>query len=219
MTEQGRRPPERSPRLTRAALLDAAEAIIADEGVDALTMRRIAERLESSTMALYRHVRDKDDLLVALLDRSAARVPRGSLPSDPKARLLAVCRVMRNGLAEQPWVVGILAKGDLIAPSVLWMIDEIVGNLIGCGLSETQAVAAYRTIWQFTVGELVIAHGVAGLGRPPFVLEVLEGADPHELPVLAKVADRWREVRGKDTYDHGIAALVNGLLRANGQDF
>ncbi len=191
---------------------------MAVEGAEALTMRRIAEELGASTMALYRHVQDKDELLVALLDRSAARVPRGSLPVEPRARLLAVCRVMRDGLAEHPWVVGILAKGDLIAPSVLWMIEEIIANLLACGMNEAQAVASYRAIWQFTVGELVIAQGIAELARPPFVLTVLEGVDPRELPTLAAVAPLWRRARGGDGYDDGVAALVNGLLeRARGQ--
>jgi AcrR family transcriptional regulator len=56
----------RPPRLSRDAVADAAEAIIEREGVDALTMRRLARELDSSTMAVYRHVRDRDDLLVLL---------------------------------------------------------------------------------------------------------------------------------------------------------
>jgi AcrR family transcriptional regulator len=73
---------------------DAAEAIIEREGVDALSMRRLARELDSSTMALYRHVRDRDDLLVLLLDRLAADLPRPRLPRDPRRRLLALFKVL-----------------------------------------------------------------------------------------------------------------------------
>lgn len=175
-------------------------------------MRRVGEQLGASTMALYRHVRDKDELLVALLDRLAPRVPRPSLPADPRARLLAICRLMHDGLAEQPWVVGVLAKGDLIAPSILWMIEEILAAFVACGLSHDQAVAGYRTVWQFTVGELTIAKGLAELERPPFVLGVLEDVDAREHPTLAAVSGHWRRAREAHGYDDGLAALVDGLL-------
>jgi AcrR family transcriptional regulator len=193
-------------------VLDAAEAIIDREGIEALTMRRVAEELGGSAMALYRHVRDKDELLVELLDRLAARLSRPSLPADPKARLLAVWRLLHDGLAEHQWVVGVLAKGDLIAPSVLWMIDEILAASVACGFSHEQAVAAYRTVWQFTVGELVISQGLAELDRPPFVLAILEGVDARELPTLAAVGGLWRAAREGDSFDEGLVALVDGLL-------
>lgn len=198
--------------MSRAAVVEAAEAIVAAEGIEALTMRRVAEQLGASTMALYRHVGDKDELLVALLDRLAAQVPRPSLPVDPRARLLAVCRLMHDGLAAQPWVVGVLAKGDLIAPSILWMIEDILAALIACGLSEGEAVAGYRMVWQFTVGELMIARGLAELERPPFVLSVLEDVDAREYPTLAAVAEHWRRARKDQSYDDGLAALIDGLL-------
>ncbi len=201
-------------RLSRSAVLDAAASIIAEEGVEALTMRRVAARLGTAPMSLYRHVRDKDDLLVALLDRLAPAEDRAGLPAQPRARVLAACRLMRDALAEHPWVVEVLARGDLIAPSVLWLVDEIVAGLLACGLDEAAAVAGYRAIWQFTVGELLLAHGAARLRRPPHLLAQLEDADAGELPALASVAPRWRTARTADDYEHGLAALVDGLREA-----
>jgi AcrR family transcriptional regulator len=69
-------------------VVDAAAAVVDRDGIDGLTMRRVAEELDSSPMALYRHVRDKDELLVALLDRLVERLPRPDLPEDPRDRIL-----------------------------------------------------------------------------------------------------------------------------------
>ncbi len=166
-------------------------------------------------MSIYRHVRDKNELLVLLLDRLAAALPRPQLPLEPRARVLAACRTMRDGLAEHSWIVDVLAGGDLIAPSILWLMEEIVAGFVACGLSYAEAADAYRAVWQFTVGELIIRRGldrISLLHRPPYVLEVLTSVDPQELPTLAALAPHWASAREHDSYDTGLGALINGLL-------
>jgi AcrR family transcriptional regulator len=217
-THRGRRPPGRGgrpPRLSREQILSAARTIIERDGIDRLTMRRLADELDSSAMAIYRHVRDKDQLLVLLLDQLAAEVPKPRLPREPRARLLTACRAMRDGLAAYPWVVDVLAQGDLIAPSILWLMEEIVAGFVACGLTHAQAADGYRAVWQFTVGDLIVRRGLdhmATLGRPPHVLEVLTSVDPENLPTLAALAPYWAGARARDSYDIGITALVDGLI-------
>jgi AcrR family transcriptional regulator len=207
--------PGRPPRLSRNAIVAAASAVVSREGIGSLTMRRVAEELSSSPMSIYRHVRDKDELLVLLLDHLAAEVPRPRLPREPRARLLTACRAMRDGLAEHSWIVDVLAGGDLIAPSILWLVEEIVAGFVACGLTYAQAADAYRAVWQFTVGELIVRRGldqIATLHRPPRVLRVLTSVDPDELPTLAALASHWAPARNHDSYDMGVRALVDGLL-------
>ncbi len=209
----------RPARLSRDAVVAAARAIVERDGIDALTMRHVAEELGSSPMAIYRHVRDKDQLLVLLLDQLAAEVPRPRLPRAPRMRLQRACRTMRDGLAQHPWVVDVLAQGDLIAPAILWLVEEIVAGFVACGLSEAEAADGYRAVWQFTVGELIIQRGLArtaASGRTPFVLEVLTNIDPAKLPTLAALSPHWAPARGKDSYDIGLTALLDGLISAPG---
>ena len=207
----------RPPRLSRPAVLAAARTIVERDGIDALTMRRVAGELGSAPMAIYRHVRDKDELLVLLLDQLAAEVPRPRLPRAPRARLQRACRAMRDGLAQHSWVVDVLAQGDLIAPSILWLIEEITGAFVACGLTPAQAADGYRAVWQFTVGELIIRRGLertAALGRPPFVIGVLTSVDPKVFPTLAELRPYWVPARGKDSYEIGLSALLDGLVEA-----
>jgi AcrR family transcriptional regulator len=205
----------RPARLSRAAVVAAARAIVDRDGIDALTMRQVAVELGSSPMAIYRHVHDKDQLLVLLLDQLAAEVPRPRFPREPRRRLQRACRAMRDGLAQYPWVVDVLAQGDLIAPAIRWLVEEIVVGFVACGLSDADAADGYRAVWQFTVGELIIARGLArtaALGRPPFVLEVLTNVDPAKLPTLAALGPHWAPAHGKDSYDVGLSALLDGLI-------
>jgi hypothetical protein len=126
---------------------------------------------------------------------------------------------MHDGLVQHPWVVEILSAGDLMAPAVLWLMEEIVAGFVACGLSMQQAAAAYRMLWRFTVGDLVIRDATArrtrALGRQPFLLSVLEGAPAHELPALAAARQYWTEARSRDTYADDLAQLVDGLLAAH----
>src|SRR4030088_2786511 len=92
------RRPGRPPRLSRERVVEAARTIVERDGIDALTMRRVAQDVGSSPMSIYRHVRDRDELLVLLLDKLAAELPRPRLPREPRARLEAACRAMRDGL-------------------------------------------------------------------------------------------------------------------------
>jgi AcrR family transcriptional regulator len=196
-------------------VIAAARAIVEQDGIEKLTMRQVARQLGSSPMAIYRHVRDKDELLVLLLDELAAELPIPPFSRDPRRRLHEACRTIHDGLAAHDWVVDVLAQGDLIAPSILWLIEEIVAALIACGCTEREAADGYRAIWQFTVGELLTRRGIqrtAALGRIPFVVRVLTEVDPQQLPTLAALAPYWAPARDRDSYDVGVTALLDGLI-------
>lgn len=194
--------------------MTAAREIIERDGIEALSMRRVATELGSSPMAIYRHVRDKDELLVLLLDRLAEQLPRPSLPDDPRARLIVLWRLLHDGLERDPWVVEVLVKGHLMARSVLWVMEEILAAFVAAGLTHREAAAAYRTTWQFTVGALTIRHGIARTeagGRPRFQRTLLAHVDPSELPTLAAVAEHW--ATPYTDYETGLSAVLDGLLR------
>jgi AcrR family transcriptional regulator len=210
----------RPPRLSQDLIVQAAAAVIAREGMSRFTIQRLADELHSSPMAIYRHVRDKDHLIVLLLDKLVRDLPQPDMPADPRQRVLLAFQVMRDGLVQHPWVVEILSASDLMAPAVLWLMDEIVAGFVACGLTMEQAAAAYRMLWRFTVGDLVIRDATARrtrqLGRRPFLLSVLDSAPAQELPALAAARQYWTEARLRDTYADDLKELVDGLLAAHG---
>jgi predicted enzyme related to lactoylglutathione lyase/AcrR family transcriptional regulator len=206
----------RPTQLSRDAVLDAAERLAAERGADTLTMRAVAAELGVSPMALYRHVSDKDGLLVAVLDRQVASLQRPRLPRDPRARLERLFRWLHDGLDERPWVVELLTRGDLMAPSVTWAMEEILRCFVLLGLSERRAVDGYLTAWRYTVGTLVIRHATrrteATLARAPIQLQALHRVDPSAAPLIAATARYWAAARRDFDYAAGLAALVEGLV-------
>ena len=82
--------------LTRSSVIDAALVLIDEEGVQAVTMPRVAASLGVGTMSLYRHVQNKDDLLDGVAEHvlGACEVPTGA-PDDWEGRVVGYLRSLR----------------------------------------------------------------------------------------------------------------------------
>jgi AcrR family transcriptional regulator len=205
------RPRGRPPTIDREAVLDAALRLLDAEGVEALTMRRLASELGVSAMAPYRHVGSKDELLMVLVDRLAARLVYPSRPQDPKGAMLVLWSTIYYSLAEHPWVPEVLARRRMMAPTVLGAIEEIHAALQTAGLSIEATVRAYRLMWNFTLGSLLVRAGAISEG-PSQQRELRVGPDPERYPTLAASAAEWTAAHDNDTYGEDLAALIDVLL-------
>lgn len=198
------------------------------DGVDAVSFRRLAADLGVSPMTLYGHVSDKDELLLALVDRLADRLVHPPLPADPRAAVRLRWQTLYDGLAEHPWLPEVLARRRLMARSVLGAVEDIHAALVRAGMALEQAILAYRVMWEFTLGALLVRARAAGSARPatstgaqsavtPSVQAQLRGApDPAQFPTLAASAPTWRAIEGRDTYSSDLATLLDGLLAEAG---
>jgi AcrR family transcriptional regulator len=209
----------RPPRISREEVLTTARRIVDAEGVDRLTMRRLASEVGSTPMALYHHVRNKEELLLLLLDDYAARaLHRPEMPIQPRERIVVAAATIHDVLAACPWIVEVLTADDLMSTSALWFVEQIVDGLVACGLTPKRAVHGYRAIWYYTVGEIVVRATATRRrtddDRPIYRERVFADLDASELPRLAQVANHWAPLTAEDTYLDGLRALVDGLLAA-----
>ncbi|MEV7184103.1 TetR/AcrR family transcriptional regulator [Kitasatospora sp. NPDC093102] len=209
----------RPPRISLEEVVTTARRIVDEEGVARLTMRRLAAEIDSTPMALYHHVRDKEELLVLLLDDYAARTLRPTeLPTEPRERVVAAAAAIHEALAACPWIVEVLTGDSLMSAHSLWFVEQIVDGLVGCGLSPERAVQGYRAIWYYTAGEIMVrataARRRATDDRPTHRQQVFADLDPEQLPRLGQLAGRWAPLTAQDTYRDGLGALVDGLLAA-----
>ncbi|MET8752302.1 TetR/AcrR family transcriptional regulator [Streptomyces sp. NPDC004667] len=208
----------RPPRISREEVIGTARRIVTDEGVDRLTMRRLAAEIGSTPMALYHHVRNKEELLLLLLDDHATRtlLRPETLPADPRERVVVAAVAVHGALAACPWIVEVLTADDLMSASALWFVEQIVDGLVACGLSPERAVHGYRAIWYYTAGEIVVRASAQRRrtddDRTTHRERVFADLAPDELPRLAELAERWAPLTAEDTYRDGLDALVDGLL-------
>lgn len=140
--------------LTRAAIVRAAISIVDVEGVEDFSMRRVATELGVSTMALYRHVVDKADLLSAMID---AIYQDAELPEFPHAdwrRALEMAMRWEWGiLRRHPWVVRLTpATGQLITPAVMAATERMMGVIMDEGHSPDAALEIVIEVHAYTSG-------------------------------------------------------------------
>ncbi|MEW2193238.1 TetR/AcrR family transcriptional regulator [Streptomyces microflavus] len=211
-----KKPVGRPRRLDPDVMVATARRIVEEEGVAALSMRRVAKELGSTPMALYHYVQDKDELLMLTLSGTAAAFPRPELPEDPRERLVAVAVHMHDIIGRIPWVLDILALGELTDRNALWMVEEIIDCALACGLSPARSVRAYRTIWSYVYGDLVFRRAAARRAEQPsrreFFPEMITEKDTAELPRLTEVKEHWREYAADYETAAELDAIVEGLI-------
>jgi TetR/AcrR family tetracycline transcriptional repressor len=155
--------------LTRAAVLAAAHRLLADRGLEALTMRALAERLGVAPNALYCHVASKTALIDDMLDDVLAEVEAPAPDSaDPSTGLHQLMASTYDVLLAHPDLVPLyLARQGARGPNARRLGDIMLALLAGAGVSGPSAREALRVLIVYTIGFAAFAT------RPP----VEPGAD------------------------------------------
>lgn len=122
-------PRGRPPAHTRTQVVAAAIAVADAEGLDALTMRRLAAELGAGVMSLYTYVRDKDDLVDQMVEQAA-----GSPPPPGDADLLALVTWQRAMMLRHPWLPAALPNRRLAGPNTLGHLERGLAALAHTGL-------------------------------------------------------------------------------------
>lgn len=201
---------------SRPQILEAARRLIDRDGWEKLTVRRLAGEMGIGTTTLYHHVRDKEDLLLLLLNEYAGRIPQPDGAGSPRDRVVAAAAALHDALAAWPWAAEVLTVDGfvgLLDESALWMVESVVAGAVEHGCTQDQAVDVFRAIWYFTVGEILVrAHSARGRPSGTRSADFFGNLDASRMPTLAAVGDRWPELAARDIYPESLPAVVDGLL-------
>ncbi|MEV2241007.1 TetR/AcrR family transcriptional regulator [Micromonospora sp. NPDC049891] len=208
----------RPPTTSRAQILAAARGLIDRNGWERLTIRKLAAEIGVGATTLYHHVQDKEDLLFLLINEYGEQFSHPGLPEEPQERVIAAAATIHDALAAWPWAADVLTTDGFIArlgDSPLGLVEAVVAGAIDYGCTPDHAVYVFRSIWYYTVGEILVRSHTARRGGGEAATP--DGAffgniDAEKLPHLAALGDRWAVLAPRDTYVDGLRALVDGLL-------
>src|SRR5580704_18615156 len=128
--------------LDQSQVVRAALALLDEVGLDELTMRRLAERLGVKAASLYRHVRDKDELLVLLADEICGEISIARSTGTWQEQLVEMARRVRRGLLAHRDAARLLAVTGPSGPQRLRLIESLLRILRSAGLSARDAARA-----------------------------------------------------------------------------
>ena len=221
------------PTLTRERIVAAAIEIADRDGLSALSMARLATRLGCAPMSLYRHVENKDELQVFMMDMAPGAPPAAaSHAKDWRAGLERWARALREVYYRHPWILQIATGRPPLEPGQLAWLDIGLQTLAGTRLEPAEKLSVILLVLHYVRGEAQLATGVlqpkgwtgeqaremqAWYAR---MLDTL--VEPARFPALAKVmaagafapaATGQAEGGGVD-FDFGLERLLDGVAAA-----
>jgi AcrR family transcriptional regulator len=206
-------------RLTRERVLRSAVAHADAVGLEALTMRTLAEMLGVAPMALYRHVANKDDLIDAMVDVVFMEIGVPAGGGDWRTSMRRRAIAVREALARHRWAVGLMESRRNPGPANLRHHDAVLGRLRAAGFDVRQTAHAYSLLDSYIYGfaltkanlpfdTLEPAGDVAGAMLAPFPANeypnLVEFLEEH---VLQPVYDY------EDEFEFGLDVLLGALER------
>ncbi|MFS0706499.1 TetR/AcrR family transcriptional regulator, partial [Cellulomonas sp. 179-A 9B4 NHS] len=180
-------PARRGPRpgLSLAQIADAGIALADAEGLDAVSMARVADSLGFTTMSLYRYVTSKDQVLMLMADRAAGQPPHvGPEVGGWRARTELLLELQRPVLAAHPWLARTTSTLFAVGPNRLAWMDAMLACLEGTRLSEAEklhvvgVLSAHQLDWARLIEAYAARERTPGDG---------DGADPDA--VIARFVD------------------------------
>jgi AcrR family transcriptional regulator len=179
--------------LTRAAIVLTAMEIADAEGLDAVSIRRVAARLGVRPMSLYTHIASKEDLIALMLNEAVAGVLLPEpLPEDWREALRAIAHRSYHEFLAHPWALEALGRASRVGPNLQRHGEQSEAAVAPLGLARDDAWHVLRLVDAYTIGQ---AMTVASLER---VREV-HGEFVPDLPDLP------------DAFEVGLETVLDGV--------
>jgi AcrR family transcriptional regulator len=213
--QEHRRSPGRPP-IALDRIVTAALEIVDEQGADALSMRSLAQRLDSGTATLYRHFAGRADVIAHVVDRVF-----GTVELDV-ARLSAMtwqeaCKAaahsMFDALRRHQNVTPLLAGDVPIGPNALATRERMIAFLLANGFPPALAARSYATLARYILGFAIQLTGSRGGFDDARLAQVFHDLDPSQFPATVAVADNL-PVPWEDEFAFGLELIVDGLTQA-----
>ncbi len=193
---------------TTEDVIRSAVHIVDEEGVDALNIRRLAAECGVSPMAIYRHVRDKDDLVDRVVDDVLTRgFADLRIEGDWRQRIVALLQGGRQVFLDHPGIADVCVRRPTPVAGVALFFDAMLAAFRDAGLDEAERVRGFDALLMFLLGSVL------------WEVPRRDTADPTEGATQVRT-DRGSLGRrdASDYFDFGAHVILDGLaLRAGGR--
>jgi AcrR family transcriptional regulator len=213
------------PALSLARIVDAGVRIADSEGLDAVSMGRVAASLDTAPMSLYRHVSSKDELVRLMVDAAWGDSPGPLLPGeDWRAGLSRWAWGFRAALQRHPWAAHLPISGLPIMPREIAWFEDALACLAGTGLTEARKASVILLLSGYvrnlaaTEADIAAAVAASGLAVDEWMASyprmLGQLADPRRFPALTAfiAAGVFETVDSPDDeFIFGLGRILDGV--------
>ncbi|MFI6289050.1 TetR/AcrR family transcriptional regulator [Streptomyces sp. NPDC051018] len=207
--------PPRKPRLSRERITRAAVALLDADGVEGLTMRRLAARLDAGAMSLYEYVGGKEDVLDLAVDEAVAEIGlTGTAGLTWREALTRQLIESRRVMRRHPWLPALMSTRPLLGPHALAGSEFFYSLLQGAGLEGPRLTAAVGSLTYYVQGYAATENSWRTLHRAPDTEADVRGRAQEYIdrrkelyPTLARHAEL-----GNDDFDGSFALGLHTIL-------
>ncbi len=198
-------------RLSPEGIVEAAIGLADAEGLDAVSIRRVAAELDARAMSLYDHFASKRELLAAMTDEGVGEMLASRpLPNDWREAVAVSARKMYAAYARHPWMI--FAAAERVGPGP---------NGVKLAKQMARALATLRlehgNVWQVQgiVNDYVIGYSFRTVGtvEPEDMEAAFAASDTAEFPELAALPDNLRNRSGMERFELGLQTVLDGVER------
>jgi AcrR family transcriptional regulator len=143
---------ERRAQLTRERVVGAGIELADRDGIESISMRRLAQELGVEAMSLYTHVRNKDDLLDGMVDAVIGKIPTSADGADWKTSLRQMVLAARSIMLAHPWAPRLIESRTTPGPATMRYINTVLGLLREGGFTIAQSHHAIHILGSRALG-------------------------------------------------------------------
>jgi AcrR family transcriptional regulator len=210
--------------LSRERVLRAAVALADEGGVDALSMRRLAQELGVVPMALYKHVSSKDELLDGMVDVVVGEVDPPPGGADWKAAIRQRVLSARRALLRHPWASQVIESRNHPTPTVLAYMDSMIGIFRAGGFSVDLTHHAIHAMGSRLLGfsqELFDDSANVDPAAQAEMLRAFAGSYPYITEIVTAITHDEGSVVGQGCddqfeFEFALDLMLDGLDRLRG---
>lgn len=212
--ERPRPPRGPKPTLSLEQIVDEAVRLADSEGMDALSMQRLASELGVGTMSLYRYVPSKEDLTSLMVDAAIGAPPEIGARTGWRAAMEIWARANVNVFERHPWTLALVTRPRVMGPNEVGYLEVGLAALHGTGLEPVEKLNAVLLINGFVRGsapflaepepdepQMVSWKLLADLGQ--------EERFPNIVEVMAAAADGRSEA--DIPFEYGLRRVLDGI--------
>ncbi len=201
--------------LSAEVIFEAALRLVDQEGIDALTMRRLAGELGVATMSLYSHVANKDQLLLGVVNLATGEITTPEPGTPPWEALRIITRDFRRVALLHPNLVPLIVRQPPTGFEGLHILEAALDALRRGGLEPARAAQAYRISASFAIGFVSLECG--GYFKPlDFEAgEQVAPVDVATLPRIVESAPYLAEWDADAEFEAGLNLIIGALTASD----